>query len=148
MRVVALEDLNEDMVLAREIIDGENARVLLGKGTVNLPQYADRLRGIGVRWLYVEDVASAGIEIKPALRQELADQAEASLQAIFASLQLDRQPQYLSVVRLTQELIRDVLANRELLVNVYELRCRGGDFFGPFGQCCVHGAVDQTKSSI
>ena len=57
------------MVLAREVIDGETARVLLGKGTVNLPQYADRLRGIGVRWLYVEDVASAGIEIKPALRQ-------------------------------------------------------------------------------
>ena len=130
LRVVALEELTEDMVLAREIIDSENARVLLGKGTVNLPQYADRLRGIGVRWLYVEDVASAGIEIKPALRQELADQAEASLQAIFASLQLDRQPQYLSMVRLTQELIQDVLANRELLVNVYELRCRGGDFLG------------------
>ena len=53
MRVVTLEDLNEDMVLAREIIDGENARVLLGKGTANLPQYADRLRGIGVKWLYV-----------------------------------------------------------------------------------------------
>ena len=130
MRVVTLEDLNEDMVLAREIIDGENARVLLGKGTANLPQYADRLRGIGVKWLYVEDAVSAGIEIKPALRQELADQAEASLQEIFASLQLDRQPQYLSMVHLTQELIREVLANPELLVNVYELRCRGGDFLG------------------
>lgn len=126
--VVALEELTED-VLAREVIDGETARVLLGKGTVNLPQYSDRLRSIGVRWLYVEDAVSAGIEIKPAW-QELADQAEASLQAIFASLQLDRQPQYLSMVRLTQELIRDVLANRGLLVNVYELRCRGGDFLG------------------
>ena len=130
MRIVAVEELTSDMILARDVIDCENARVLLGRGTANLPQYSARLRSCGIYWLYVEDALSVDIDIKPALRQELNDQAEASLQAIFASLQLDRQPEYLSMVKLTQELIREVLANRDMLINVFELRCRGGDFLG------------------
>ena len=130
MRIVAVDELTNEMILSREIIDCETARVLLGKGAGLLPQYAARLRSMGINWLYVDDAVSAGIEIKPAVRQELADQAEASLQEIFASLQLDRQPEYLAMVQLTQELVREVLANRDLLINVYELRCRGGDFLG------------------
>lgn len=130
MRIVAVDELTNEMILAREILDGETARVLLGTGTASLPHYAARLRGMGVNWLYVEDAISAGVEITPALRQDLTEQAESYLHDIFASLQLDRQPEYLSVVKLTQELIREVFANPELLFHVYELRCRGGGFLG------------------
>lgn len=130
MRIVAIEELTNEMVLGRDVIDRENARVLLGKGAVNLPRHAARFRSSGISWIYVEDSISADIELQPGFRQELIDWAEASLQGIFDSLQLDRQPEYLSIVKLTQELIGEILANRELVVNVYELHQRGGNYLG------------------
>ncbi len=130
MRIVTIDEVTNDMVLAREIIDCETGRVLLGKGSTSLQQHHVRLRNSGIKWLYVDDPVCTDIEIVPAAREEISSQAETTLQQIFATLQLDRQPEYMAVMQLTQELIRNILANREILINVYELRSRGGDFFG------------------
>jgi HD-GYP domain-containing protein (c-di-GMP phosphodiesterase class II) len=130
LRIVTIDELTDEMVLAREIIDCETGRVLLGKGSTSLQHYNLRLRNLGIKWLYVDDSVSADIEIVPAAREEISTQAAATLQEIFTTLHLDRHPEYMAMMQLTQELIRTILANREVLINVYELRSRGGDFFG------------------
>ncbi len=132
MRIVSVNELAKDMVLAREVIDLETGRVLLGKGTPVLPQYSERLQKSNINYLYVEDPPSDGdgIEIVPEICDEIRSQAEDSLQKIFLRLQLSQEPEYRSAMQITQELIREVLAKREIMINVYELRNKGGDFIG------------------
>lgn len=57
MRRVQLDQLDEDMKLAKSIF--HNGNLILAEGTDNLQEYAEGLKGYGVFSLYIED----GIDI-------------------------------------------------------------------------------------
>lgn len=130
MRIVTVNELTDEMVLEREVVDNETGRILLGKGTSCLPPYSKRLQISGVNYLYVEDQPSEGIELVPAICDEIRTQAEDSLRRLFEKIKIDQKPEYRRAMQVTQELIREVLDKRQIMINVYELRSKGGDFFG------------------
>ncbi len=128
MRIVSVDDLTEEMILAREIVDPENGRVLLGSGAAGLPRHSQRLRGIGVYYAYVEDPLSVGIAIPAAISDEIRLNAEKSLDRVFEKCEMDQHPDFIAVKLAVKELIREILSKPEIMVNVYELHCNGGDF--------------------
>lgn len=130
MRIVAVDELTEEMVLAREIINPDTGRVLLSSGAAGLRQYAGRLLKLGINYVYVEDTVAADIEIPVTVSEEIRLTAEQALDQVYEKCELDEHPDFLLVKQLVQELIEETLANREILVNVYEMRCNGGDFLG------------------
>lgn len=128
MRIVSLNELTVEMELDREIIDPGNGRVLLNAGVANLPQYAERLRSIGINYLYVRDALSADIVIPVTIKEAIRSSAEKALDKVYEKCEVDQQPEFLSVKNAVREIIQDVLANPDILINVYEMRWNGGDF--------------------
>jgi HD-GYP domain-containing protein (c-di-GMP phosphodiesterase class II) len=128
MRIVAVEELTADMELAREVLDPDTGRILLGAGTRGLPHYADRLRGMDVHYLYVKDDIAGDLTIPATIAKETRICAEQALDRIFEKCELDQQPDYQPIKQTVRALIRKVLDNREMLVNVCEMQCCGGDF--------------------
>ena len=130
MRIVSVDELNDEMKLTRDLIDPENGRVLLGSGTGGLHRFAERLKSLGFGYVYVEDSITADLKIPAGVSEEMRHSAKQSLDQIYAQCQLDNRPDYLLVRQTVQSLIDEVLANKEILVNIYELRCNGGGFLG------------------
>ena len=130
MRIVMIDELTNDMKLAREVIDPETGRVLLGAGGTNLQKYADRLRNIGASYVYVQDEIAEDVELPDTVCEELRTRANAALKEIYGKLQMDQHPEYTSLMRMVKDLLEEVLGIREYVVNVYELRYGGGDFIG------------------
>ena len=130
MRMVMIDELTEEMTLSREIIDQETGRILLGVGAADLLQYASRLRAMGVNYVYVMDSLSADIDIPVAVSDEIRLSAEQALNKAFEKCEMDQHPEFLAIKRTVQELIDELFSNREILVNVYEMRCNGGHFLG------------------
>lgn len=130
LRIVLLEDVNDAMTLSRGIIDPENGRVLLGVGCGNLLRFSDRLKKAGVKYLYVEDEVSAGIEIPRTLRDDVRSSAEQALKSVFAKLQLKEQPDYIVLLNCVKEMVSEVLRIKDNMINAFELRIAGGTFIG------------------
>jgi HD-GYP domain-containing protein (c-di-GMP phosphodiesterase class II) len=130
VRIVSIDELTEDMKLARHIIDRDTGRILLGVGVSDLVQYADRLRGNGITYIYVEDSVSAGIDIPQSVSEDLLQSAEQALDRVYETCAMLHRPDLLVTKQLVQELILEIVANPEILINVYEMRCNGGDFLG------------------
>ena len=130
MRIVTLDELTEEMKLAREIIDPDTGRVLLGAGGMNLPKYAERLQKSGVGYVCIQDDVAPDVELPPTLRAELRVMADGSLKEIFDKLQLDQHPEYSLILRTVRDLLDEVMNIRAFLINVYELRQEGGTFIG------------------
>ena len=76
MRIVSLDELNDEMKLARDLIDPENGRILLGAGTDGLPRFVERLKALGVGYIYVEDSVTADLEIPASVSDEMRHSAE------------------------------------------------------------------------
>lgn len=130
MRIVMLDELTGEMKLSREIIDPETGRILLGVGCSDLLRYIERLRRMGVAYLYVQDVLSEDVHIDTAVREDLRLKAEKALMEVHSRLQLDQNPEYTEVIMIIKDLISEVLCNKDILVSVYEMRSNGGDYLG------------------
>lgn len=130
MRIVTLDELTDDMKLARDIIDPDTGRVLLGQGAASLPRFAARLQGSGIGYVYVRDNVAVGLELKPGLNEALRAEADRALRAIFEKLQLEQQPEYSTILWIVRDLLNEVLNIDEFVVNVHELRSHGGNFIG------------------
>lgn len=130
LRIVMLDELTEQMKLAREIMDPDSDRVLLGIGTVNLPRYAGRLQSNGVNYVYVQDDIGADLKLPAMMREELRAEADGALADIYAKLQMDQHPEYSSIMPTVKDLIDEVMNIEAFLIHVYELRQGGGNFIG------------------
>ncbi len=73
MRLVLTEEIQDGMVLSRDILDS-NYNVLLRKGSQLYEKFIPKLLGYGIGGVYIEDELSEGIEIQevipPVLRME------------------------------------------------------------------------------
>jgi HD-GYP domain-containing protein (c-di-GMP phosphodiesterase class II) len=130
MRIVLIDELTPDMELAREIIDPNNGRVLLNSGAVGLSHHKERLRGLGISYLYVKDSVSADIVIPVDVSEEIRISAEQALDKVYEKCEMNQHPDFLSVKNMVTDLIREVLSNPDILIDIYEMRCHGGDFLG------------------
>ena len=128
MRIVAVEELTADMELVREVLDPDTGRILLMKGARGLVHHADRLRGIGIHYLYVKDDIAGDVEIPAAIAEETRICAEQALDRIYEKCELDQRPDYQQIKQTVRILIGKILDNPDMLVNVYEMQCCGGDF--------------------
>ena len=99
MRIVLLDELTEEMKLARDVIDADTGRVLLGIGGMNLPRHMERLQSNGIDYIYVQDDIATDIELPTLLREELRLRADGALAEIYAKLQLDQHPEYSSIMQ-------------------------------------------------
>ena len=106
MRIVAVDELTAEMELARDIIDPETGRILLGSGAAGMVQYAERLRGAGIHYVYVSDAVSRDIEITPAVAEDIRVSAEQALDKVYEKYEIDQRPDYLMVKQMVQSLIR------------------------------------------
>lgn len=68
MRLVSLAMINPDMVLAKSIY--YNDCLVLRDGQKDLQRFAQRLKRLGIDYVYVEDSKSYGIEIPDAIAEE------------------------------------------------------------------------------
>ena len=63
MRKILVDKLKEGMVLARTLY-GYDGNILLNAGIILKKSYIERLKGLGIRELYIEDEISRDIVIK------------------------------------------------------------------------------------
>jgi putative nucleotidyltransferase with HDIG domain len=68
MRLVSIKMLKQDMVLAKSIY--YNDLMLLRKGQSDIVRFGEKLRNLGIEYVYIEDSKSDGIEIPDVLSED------------------------------------------------------------------------------
>lgn len=129
LRIVLLNDLNEEMELAREIMDPDSGRILLGVGCTRLERFAERLKKAGIQYLYVEDPASQGITVPKMLREELRASMENALKSVYVKFQQNEKPDFSGIIHCVRDTVAEILRNKDIAVNVFEMRVAGGSIF-------------------
>jgi HD-GYP domain-containing protein (c-di-GMP phosphodiesterase class II) len=118
------------MELAREIMDPDSGRILLGVGCTKLARFSERLKKAGIEYLYVEDPVSKGIVIPKMLREELRASLENALKSVYVKFQQNEKPDFTGINNCIKDIVAEILRNKEISVNVFELRVAGGGMFG------------------
>jgi HD-GYP domain-containing protein (c-di-GMP phosphodiesterase class II) len=82
MRLVSLENLQEDARLARDIVSGRDGAPLLRAGVGLSARFIDHLQKAGIQAVWVEDELGRGIDPVPAISPQTRGQATRALSAV------------------------------------------------------------------
>lgn len=121
MRIIRVEDLTDEMVLAKPIFYNYDT-ILLNEGVTNLLKYTAKFKQLGVNYLYVEDALSEGIEIDDIVAEQTRREGRKVVGSMMQQFIGRKQANMAEVQKLIGNLIDDILTNKSVLINIMDLK--------------------------
>jgi len=124
MRYVAIEHLREGMILGKTLY-GEMGEVLLREGSEILKSYENKISSLGYFGLYIQDALSEDIDVKGAISEDLKMR---TIQAVKTMMNINREndkeimKSFDELENLIENIIKDISANKDLIINMIDLK--------------------------
>lgn len=142
MKFTPINDVKPGKVLAKPIY-GYEGRVLLQDNVVLKQSYIDKIEALGYNGIYVKDPVTRDIKIKEVVPEEIKQASinivKKSFQAIERHMSLSGE-QIQDIKRSVNDLIREIMADRSLVVDMVDLK--------RFDDYTFHHSVNVTILSI
>lgn len=124
MRFVPVNCIREGMTLGRSLL-GKNGELLLNAGTVIRPFYVDRIKELGYNGVYIDDDLSKDIEVSEVINESLRFKTVKAVKDTFIVIE-DGKDNPVKNIKIVSELVGnivdEILTNRELMINMVDLK--------------------------
>lgn len=124
-----IDKVRAGMQVSRAIF-GANGEVLLAAGITLTPRYITRLEELGVLALYIHDEAVGDIEIDDVVSEKTRLQALKITKEVMENLRLNPALELSKVNSVVNDIIEELLSNKEVLVNLVDIRALNDYTFG------------------
>lgn len=120
MRYMPIAKIVAGMVLGQEILDGEG-KALLEKGTLLGQEETQRLLGLGVSGIYIEDGFSSGVEARGLISPALCQEALRLVHDLFQEEKF-REVGQDDIIDLARRIAEELIAGKEMLYDRMDVR--------------------------
>lgn len=121
MRLVPVEDIKPEMKLAKSIYHNNN--ILLNTGVKNLHRYKDRLKNIGINYVYVEDKYSTDIKVDYVIKSELREKGQRKIRSFMEDIRFNKSINVDQIKNTVSDIVDDILNNSEnIIVNMLDIK--------------------------
>ena len=128
MRVIPVDKVKPGMVVERAII-GSTGEILLNKGMKIDAQYIRRLKDIGVPAIYVRDENIGKVEYDEVVSDRTRLEAQRVTRDVLTNLRLRSDFDIRRVNKVVDDLISELVASRDLLVALIDMRAANDEGF-------------------
>lgn len=150
MRKISLEQIHPDMLVARTVY-GPEGQVLLHSGARLKVHYAKYLKRLGIFHLYVQDSRLEDVEVSDVIAEKTRMEARSLIKEImddaqsgsFAGKSISLKDSKL--ISAVNSIIEDLLSNKELIVNLADIKAMGGYAFAHSVNTCVLATLTAVK---
>lgn len=143
MRRVPLHSLKPGMKLGRPVFDSEG-RILLREGVVLTERFIKRLKKLGIPSVYINNGFLPDVEFNDVISETTRFEAMACVKNLFQEYSVHKclSLQGLKKVEnIVEEIIEDLLANKNLVVNMADIRSHDAYTFGHSVNVCVLSCI-------
>lgn len=120
MRVVKVDNVKSDMELAKPIIDG--GTYLLTAGQNNIPRYKNKLKQLGIEYVYVKDEFSYDIEMDQVISHETRKRGQKLVEEMFDDLSQKEEIDIKNAQNYVSDLIEEIMSAEEVLLNLMDVK--------------------------
>lgn len=140
MRQAGVNSLNDGDILGKTIYTS-SGRVLLGKGIKLTPAYIDRLKGMGLSILYIEDERFADVQIEDVISEEQRCDALRVLQKSAELVRLGKGQDSVELQNVVNDIVEEISAQQDIIVNMMDMRTLDNQMFAHSVNVCVLSTV-------
>lgn len=120
MHLFSVSSLRPNMVLATNVFDDLGC-ILLGKGTILTEHYIRRLAECGVASVFIQDDNSF-VDIEELIAEDTRSEAVRVIRETFSRVRAGRAIENDKIKRAVNNIMEEILANREILIHLAEIR--------------------------
>lgn len=128
MRLVRTENLTPEMTLAKNVY--KQGCIYLKSGQRNICKYDERLKNLGVDYVYVFDEASEDIEIQETVSEATRHRCQDVLRDAFATIENNSPIDVGSFISPVNELMSEVMINKDVQINLTDISTMDEYTFG------------------
>lgn len=121
MRRIYVDNLKGTEILAKSL-QTSNGIVLLSQGIRVKRSYISKLKELGIDYIYVEDELSEGIEIKDYIDEKTREHSKKEVRRVLEKFSTSGKIELDSIAQVALNIIDDILLNKEVLVNISDIR--------------------------
>lgn len=121
MRIIQLDELTDEMTLARPVYQ-KMGLILLNEGTSKLMRFKEKFAQLGIHYLYVNDKISDGIEIDDVVSEETRAEGRKIVSETMKKLLDKKQDNISQVYKIVGSMIDEILYNKAVVVNLMDLK--------------------------
>lgn len=130
MRIISVGNLEPGMEIGRTI-HGANGSTLLGAGVELTSKFIGRLKELGIAAIYIRDDAVGEIEIDDVVSERTRLEALKVTKEVMSNIKLNSSCFDIQMVNdVVNNIIDELLANRDMVVNVLDIRAINDFTFG------------------
>lgn len=135
MRRIAIEHLQPGMIVARTVYS-DDGFVLLSSGSVIKERYIFQLEKFNIASIYVEDSLLPDIEVEDIISEKTRIEAVKTVKDMLGTIKREASSGRFLVVhskklaKTIQNIIKDILSNKSLMVNLIDIRSTDSYTFG------------------
>jgi len=130
MRVISVENLETGMEIGRTV-HGANGATLLAEGVELTSKFINRLKEMGIAAIYIRDEAIGDIKVDDVVSEKTRIEALKVTKEVMSNIKLNSSSFDIQKVNnVVDNIINELLANRDMVVNVLDIRAINDFTFG------------------
>lgn len=145
MKLVSVEDLKENDVLAQDVLT-EDYRVLLSRGTVLKQEYIEKLEKLDIDEVYLEE--NGDIEEIHVLHNDIEEKVKERVKTILEQHVYQINNQLEDVLAEAEIVINDVLENEKVVEKIYDIHERSADLYEHSVNVCALATLTGIKYGL
>jgi HD-GYP domain-containing protein (c-di-GMP phosphodiesterase class II) len=136
MRLLSIDNVKEDMQIARNIYSAEG-KVLLAEGVSLTDNFISRLRDLGIMSLYITDHLIGKVEVDDLVRVQTKIEANKMIKESMSNIRDGRNVNGEKVYKVISEVLDEILSNRSISFNLVDIRAMNDYLFGHCLGVCI-----------
>lgn len=143
MRIVSVSSLKGYEILGRQIYD-ELGRVLLNVGVALKPNYIEKIKELGIHSVYIDDEISKNLIIEETISEKTRQMSKMAVKEMVGKYCREGRADNSSVMNSVNEVIDDILSNKNVLINVAEISSSDNNVYSHSINVCVLSTIIGT----
>jgi HD-GYP domain-containing protein (c-di-GMP phosphodiesterase class II) len=147
MRIISLDKVKGNELLAKDIINKNNT-LLMTVGTMVKKEYAERLKDLGIEYIYVEDELAKGVNLTASLEIQIKEQCQGAVRDILQKYSYQNETELEEIKRVADEIISEIMSIPTVIYNLSSIRDKSESTYSHSLNVCVLSVILAFKLNI
>jgi HD-GYP domain-containing protein (c-di-GMP phosphodiesterase class II) len=148
MRIISIDSVKGNELLAKDILNNGNNAILMAAGSLVKREYVKRLRDLDVEFIYVEDEFAQGVNLTESLELQIKEQCQEAVRNILLKYSFHNDTELEEIRSIADEIIYDIMNEPEVMYNLSSIRNKSESTYSHSLNVCALSVILAVKLKI
>lgn len=147
VRIISLDLIKGNELLAKDIIN-YNDMVLMTIGTTVKKEYVNRLKDLGINYIYIEDEIGKGVNLTSSLEMQIKEQCQEAVKEIILKYSYQNDSELEEIKKIADNIIQEIMSEPKVIYNLSCIRDKSESTYSHSINVCALSVILSSRLNL